>query len=130
MSLSILTLGYGSFAGVNFIPTLGYIPSEETEDTHDGFWDIEDDTPKRLEAFRRRKEELREEIQNAFEEVTGESKVPTLSQVHKEALKATPKEKIVLMRVREDLTELRELEEKLRLFLEQEDVIFIASILC
>lgn len=66
MSVSILTLGYGSFAGSQFIPTLGYSQSGTAVrriDTHDGF----DRKHKRKEEGER----LHNQIEQAFREATG-----------------------------------------------------------
>lgn len=48
----VVTLGYGSFGGVNtgtkFIPTLGYTPGPSTSDTHDGWFFEEQQRRRRI----------------------------------------------------------------------------------
>lgn len=61
---TVITQGYGSFAGTQFIPTLGYAQAGvriTTVDTHDGF---DEDDEKKVA-----KERLHNQIEVAFQRV-------------------------------------------------------------
>ena len=96
-------------------------------DTHDG-------GPERIREYKRRREELHEQILRAFEEVTGESRIPSVAEIAKEE-KARPIELNALRRVREDVLELNELNEsivrlsKVLQEREMDDIAFIMSVL-
>jgi hypothetical protein len=63
---SVLTLGYGAFSSVGFVPTLGYgtnaIPTVVTVDTHDGF----DGKKGKHERKKRETERLHNQLEQAF----------------------------------------------------------------
>ena len=96
-------------------------------DTHDGL-------KKSIEDYKRRREELHENILRAFEDVTGESTVPTIEHIV-EVERTHPKEKRVLARVKNDVLELREVNESILRAMkmlqdrEFEDIAFIVSVL-
>ena len=97
-------------------------------DTHDGL-------RKNIEDYKRRKEELHADILRAFEDITGESRLPTIERIA-EVERVHPQEKRVLARVRNDVLELKEVNESIlramkMLQQEQEfrDIAFIVSIL-
>jgi hypothetical protein len=96
-------------------------------DTHDGL-------RKNIEDYKRRKEELHETILRAFEEVTGETKIPTVEEI-KAVEKKKPLELKALRTIRNDVLELREVNESIlrasRMLQEREfeDIAFIVSIL-
>jgi hypothetical protein len=96
-------------------------------DTHDGI-------RKNIEDYKRRKEELHESILRAFEEVTGEreTEIPVI-EAKIELQKAKPS--FALKRVKEDVLELKEVNESILRAMrmlqdrEIEDIAFIVSIL-
>jgi hypothetical protein len=96
-------------------------------DTHDGI-------RKNIEDYKRRKEELHESILRAFEEVTGEFRLPTVEDIQKEE-KAKPLELRVLRRIKSEVVELKEVNESIlrasRMLQdrEMEDIAFIVSLL-
>lgn len=96
-------------------------------DTHDGI-------SKNIEDYKRRREELHDTILRAFEDITGEAKVPTVEEIKKEE-KRQPLELKALKRVRNDVLELQEVNESIlramRMLQEREmqDIAFIVSIL-
>jgi hypothetical protein len=98
-----------------------------TIDTHDGL-------RKNIEDYKRRKEELHEQILRAFEEVTGEAKVPTVEEIRTEE-KRQPLELKTLKKVRSDVLELKEVNESILRAMrmlqerEMEDIAFIVSVL-
>jgi hypothetical protein len=95
-------------------------------DTHD---DVD-----RINEYKRRREELYESILRAYEDVTGESRVPTVEDIQKEE-KAKPLELRTLKRIKEDVLELKDVNESIlrvsRMLQEKEmqDIAFIVSIL-
>ena len=88
----------------------------------------------RIKEYKRRKEELHEQILSAFEAVTGEAKVPTIEEI-KAVEKKQPLEVKALKRVRNDVLELQEVNESIlraiRMLQDQEmqDIAFIVSVL-
>ena len=96
--------------------------------------DTHDDV-KRINEYKRRREELHEDILRAFEEVTGEreTEIPVIEAKVNELQKERPS--FALKRVREDVVELREINESIlrvsRMLQEREmnDIAFIVSIL-
>ena len=103
------------------------IPPVVVIDTHD---DVE-----RINEYKRRRDELHEDILRAFEEVTGEreTEIPVIEAKVEQLQKATPS--FALKRVREDVVELKEINEsilrvsKMLQEREMQDIAFIVSVL-
>ena len=95
-------------------------------DTHD---DVE-----RINEYKRRKEELHASILRAFEEVTGETKVPTVQEI-KTVEKRKPLELRSLERITEQVNEYEEIDKHILMLSkmlqdrEMDDIAYIASIL-
>jgi hypothetical protein len=99
--------------------------------------DTHDDV-KRINEYKRRREELREDILRAYEDVTGEreTEIPVIEAKTIEFQKAKPT--FALKRVRDDVSELREVNESIlrvskalqdREINELQDIAFIVSVL-
>ena len=79
-------------------------------DTHD---DVE-----RINEYKRRKEELHASILRAFEEVTGETKVPTVQEI-KTVEKKKPLELRSLQRIEEEVNEYEEINQHILMLSKQ-----------
>jgi hypothetical protein len=96
-------------------------------DTHDG-------VDERIKEYKRRKEELHEQILRAYEDITGESRLPSVEDIQAEE-KKQPLELKTLRRIKEDVVELNEVNESIlrtsRMLQERElqDIAFILSVL-
>jgi hypothetical protein len=97
-------------------------------DTHDGI-------RKNIEDYKRRKEELHENILRAFEEVTGVRQAEVTPAEIDAAQKVFPAERLVLKRIKDEALELREVNESILRAMrmlqdrEMEDIAFIVSVL-
>jgi hypothetical protein len=95
--------------------------------------DTHDDV-RRINEYKRRREELHAQILSAFEEVTGEAKVPSVEEIKAEE-KRKPLEVKTLKRIRDDVVELKEVNESILRAMrmlqerEMEDIAFIVSVL-
>ena len=92
------------------------------------------DEARRFDEYKRKREELRAQIEEAFEEITGTKVLPTVAEIRK-AQKAQPAQIRLLERVKEDVDEYEEINQSLfrlsKMLQEREmdDIAFIASIL-